>query len=158
MRKYSFVRVHPRPRRAGADRALHRAQLCGGSRSLRPDQCRGRGRSLCRRSRRRGSISCARRITPRAALPSSPCPPPRQTQPHRRQAERPGEHAPKRRRHHRHRVRVADLRGAGLAERARRMIAIAHPDQCEQLERDSRNARRLPCARCGASRAIGSRT
>ena len=35
---------------------------------------------------------------------------------------------------------VADLRGAGLAERARRMIAIAHPDQRERLERDSRNA------------------
>ena len=33
---------------------------------------------------------------------------------------------------------VADLRGAGLAERARRMIAIAHPDQREQLERESR--------------------
>ena len=32
---------------------------------------------------------------------------------------------------------VADLRGATLAERARRMIAIAHPDVREQLERDS---------------------
>lgn len=35
---------------------------------------------------------------------------------------------------------VADLRGAGLAERARRLIAIAHPDQRERLERDSRSA------------------
>ena len=35
---------------------------------------------------------------------------------------------------------VADLRGAGLAERARRMIAIAHPDQRERLERESRGA------------------
>jgi len=35
---------------------------------------------------------------------------------------------------------VADLRGAGLAERARRMVAIAHPDQREQLERESRSA------------------
>ncbi len=35
----------------------------------------------------------------------------------------------------------ADLRGAGLAERARRMLAIAHPDQREQLERDSHNKR-----------------
>ena len=33
---------------------------------------------------------------------------------------------------------VADLRGAGLAERARKMIAIAHPDQRERLERDNR--------------------
>ncbi|MEK7436612.1 MAG: acetyl-CoA hydrolase/transferase C-terminal domain-containing protein [Pseudomonadota bacterium] len=33
---------------------------------------------------------------------------------------------------------VADLRGATLSERARRMIAIAHPDQREQLARDSR--------------------
>ena len=33
---------------------------------------------------------------------------------------------------------VADLRGAGLAERARRLLAIAHPDHREQLERDSR--------------------
>jgi acetyl-CoA hydrolase len=33
---------------------------------------------------------------------------------------------------------VADLRGAGLAERARRMIAIAHPERREQLERESR--------------------
>ena len=30
---------------------------------------------------------------------------------------------------------VADLRGAGLAERARRMLAIAHPDHRERLER-----------------------
>ncbi len=35
---------------------------------------------------------------------------------------------------------VADLRGAGLAERARRMIAIAHPEQRERLERESRSA------------------
>jgi len=35
---------------------------------------------------------------------------------------------------------VADLRGAGLAERARRMIAIAHPEQRELLERESRGA------------------
>ena len=35
---------------------------------------------------------------------------------------------------------VADLRGAGLAERARRMLAIAHPDQRERLEHDSRVA------------------
>jgi acetyl-CoA hydrolase len=34
---------------------------------------------------------------------------------------------------------VADLRGAGLAERERRMIAIAHPEQRERLERESRN-------------------
>ena len=34
---------------------------------------------------------------------------------------------------------VADLRGLGLAERARRMLAIAHPDQREQLERESRS-------------------
>jgi acetyl-CoA hydrolase len=33
---------------------------------------------------------------------------------------------------------VADLRGAGLTERARRMLAIAHPDQRERLERESR--------------------
>jgi len=33
---------------------------------------------------------------------------------------------------------IADLRGAGLAERARRMLAIAHPEQREQLERESR--------------------
>ena len=31
---------------------------------------------------------------------------------------------------------VADLRGAGLAERARRMLAIAHPDHRERLERE----------------------
>ncbi len=35
---------------------------------------------------------------------------------------------------------VADLRGAGLAERARSLLAIAHPDHREQLERDSRIA------------------
>ena len=35
---------------------------------------------------------------------------------------------------------VADLRGAGLAERARRLLAIAHPDQRERLERESRVA------------------
>jgi len=35
---------------------------------------------------------------------------------------------------------VADLRGAGLAERARRMIAIAHPEQRERLERENRGA------------------
>lgn len=35
---------------------------------------------------------------------------------------------------------IADLRGATLSERTRRMIAIAHPDQREQLERDSRSA------------------
>jgi len=35
---------------------------------------------------------------------------------------------------------VADLRGQGLAERARRMIAIAHPEWREQLERASRIA------------------
>jgi acetyl-CoA hydrolase len=35
---------------------------------------------------------------------------------------------------------IADLRGAGLAERARRMLAIAHPDQREQLERESHSA------------------
>ena len=35
---------------------------------------------------------------------------------------------------------VADLRGAGLAERARRMLAIAHPDQRERLERESHSA------------------
>jgi len=35
---------------------------------------------------------------------------------------------------------VADLRGATLAERARRMLAIAHPDYREQLERESRCA------------------
>jgi acetyl-CoA hydrolase len=35
---------------------------------------------------------------------------------------------------------IADLRGLGLAERVRRMLAIAHPDQREQLERDSRTA------------------
>ena len=35
---------------------------------------------------------------------------------------------------------VADLRGATLAERARRMLAIAHPDHREQLERESRGA------------------
>jgi acyl-CoA hydrolase len=34
---------------------------------------------------------------------------------------------------------VADLRGAGLAERERRMISIAHPEQRERLERESRN-------------------
>lgn len=34
---------------------------------------------------------------------------------------------------------VADLRGASLPERARKMLAIAHPDQREQLERDSRS-------------------
>ncbi len=33
---------------------------------------------------------------------------------------------------------VADLRGAGLAERARKLLAIAHPDQRERLERESR--------------------
>lgn len=33
---------------------------------------------------------------------------------------------------------VADLRGASLAERARRMLAIAHPEQRERLERESR--------------------
>lgn len=35
---------------------------------------------------------------------------------------------------------VADLRGAGLAERARRMTAIAHPAERERLERESRGA------------------
>jgi len=34
---------------------------------------------------------------------------------------------------------VADLRGAPLSERARRMIAIAHPSFREQLERETRN-------------------
>jgi len=33
---------------------------------------------------------------------------------------------------------VADLRGAGLAERARRLLAIAHPNHRERLERESR--------------------
>ena len=33
---------------------------------------------------------------------------------------------------------AADLRGLGLAERARRMIAIAHPAFREQLERQVR--------------------
>ncbi|MBE0620845.1 MAG: acetyl-CoA hydrolase/transferase family protein [Burkholderiales bacterium] len=33
---------------------------------------------------------------------------------------------------------VADLRGATLAERARRMLAIAHPEHRERLERESR--------------------
>jgi acetyl-CoA hydrolase len=32
---------------------------------------------------------------------------------------------------------VADLRGAPLSERARRMIAITHPDFREQLEREA---------------------
>ena len=36
---------------------------------------------------------------------------------------------------------VADLRGASLAERARKMLAIAHPDQRERLERESRGVR-----------------
>jgi acetyl-CoA hydrolase len=35
---------------------------------------------------------------------------------------------------------VADLRGAGLDERARRMLAIAHPDYREQLERERHDA------------------
>ena len=35
---------------------------------------------------------------------------------------------------------VADLRGAGLAERARRMLAIAHPEQRERLARESGGA------------------
>ncbi|MHB8667339.1 MAG: acetyl-CoA hydrolase/transferase family protein [Burkholderiales bacterium] len=35
---------------------------------------------------------------------------------------------------------VADLRGATLGERARRMLAIAHPDHRERLERESRGA------------------
>ena len=35
---------------------------------------------------------------------------------------------------------VADLRGAGLAERSRRLLAIAHPDHRERLEREGRNA------------------
>jgi len=35
---------------------------------------------------------------------------------------------------------IADLRGLGLAERARRMLAIAHPDQREQLGRASHGA------------------
>jgi len=35
---------------------------------------------------------------------------------------------------------IADLRGAGLTERARRLLAIAHPDHRERLERDSRAA------------------
>ena len=35
---------------------------------------------------------------------------------------------------------VADLRGAGLAERARKLLAIAHPDHQERLERESRSA------------------
>ncbi len=34
---------------------------------------------------------------------------------------------------------IADLRGAGLAERARRMLAIAHPEHRERLERESRS-------------------
>ena len=33
---------------------------------------------------------------------------------------------------------VADLRGAGLAERARKLLAIAQPDHRERLERESR--------------------
>ena len=36
---------------------------------------------------------------------------------------------------------VADLRGAPLSERARLMIAIAHPDFRGQLERDAENVR-----------------
>jgi acetyl-CoA hydrolase len=35
---------------------------------------------------------------------------------------------------------VADLRGATLAERARRLLAIAHPEQRERLQRESRDA------------------
>jgi len=35
---------------------------------------------------------------------------------------------------------VADLRGATLAERARRLLAIAHPEHRERLERESRGA------------------
>jgi acyl-CoA hydrolase len=35
---------------------------------------------------------------------------------------------------------VAELRGRSLAERARRLIAIAHPDDREDLEREARNA------------------
>ena len=35
---------------------------------------------------------------------------------------------------------VADLRGAPLGERARRMLAIAHPEHRERLERESRGA------------------
>ena len=35
---------------------------------------------------------------------------------------------------------VADLRGAGLAERARLLLAIAHPDQREQLEHEHAGA------------------
>lgn len=35
---------------------------------------------------------------------------------------------------------VADLRGASLVERARKMLAIAHPEQREALERESRGA------------------
>ena len=35
---------------------------------------------------------------------------------------------------------VADLRGATLGERARRLLAIAHPDHRERLERESRGA------------------
>ena len=34
---------------------------------------------------------------------------------------------------------VADLRGAPLSARVRKMIAIAHPDFREQLEREARN-------------------
>lgn len=33
---------------------------------------------------------------------------------------------------------VADLRGAGLAERTRRLLAIAHPDHRDRLQRESR--------------------
>ena len=35
---------------------------------------------------------------------------------------------------------VADLRGAGLGERTRSLLAIAHPDHRERLERESRYA------------------
>ena len=35
---------------------------------------------------------------------------------------------------------MADLRGASLTERTQKMIAIAHPEQREQLERESRGA------------------
>jgi acyl-CoA hydrolase len=35
---------------------------------------------------------------------------------------------------------IADLRGLGLAERMRRMIAIAHPDEREALQRESKRA------------------
>jgi acyl-CoA hydrolase len=45
---------------------------------------------------------------------------------------------------------IAELRGRSLADRARALIAIAHPDHRDELESDAREAGVLPRPAVGA--------